>query len=130
MAMNLVVLTGRLTRDPELKYTQGGKAVVNFTVAVSRLKKDEADFINCVAWDKTGELVAEYFRKGSLIGLQGRIVTGSYEKDGQKRYTTEVYVDKIEFLESKKSGATENYTADYEAPSKDKGDMEEDEFPF
>ena len=76
MAMNLVVLTGRLTKDPELKYGASGTAYCRFTIAVGRaFQKDQTDFINCVAFGKTGELVGEYLRKGRMAGVQGRIQT-------------------------------------------------------
>ena len=94
--MNKVVLIGRLTKDPELKFTPGtGTAVARFTLAVDRkFSKDgkkEADFISVVAWGKTGELVANYMSKGRLLGVYGRIQTSTYDaKDGTKRYVTEV----------------------------------------
>lgn len=114
--MNIVVLTGKLTADPELKYTQSGKAWIKFSLAVQRnYKKDEVDFINCVAWDKTAELIAEYLRKGNKAGFEGSIRTGSYEKDGKKVYTTDINVSRIEFLESKKDKST-NDEIDSEFP--------------
>lgn len=115
--MNNVSLLGRLTRDPELKYTQSGTAVVRFNVAVdrrmSREKRQEAeaanqptaDFINCTAWRQTAELIANYFKKGNRIGITGRIQTGSYEKDGQKVYTTDIVVESVDFVESKNESA-------------------------
>ena len=105
--MNKVVLIGRLTKDPELKFTPGtGTAVTRFTLAVDRrTSKDgqrEADFISIVAWNKTAELVANYMSKGSLVGISGRIQTSTYDaKDGTKRYSTDVVVDEVQFLESK-----------------------------
>ena len=112
--MNICLLTGRLTKTPELRYTQNNTAFTQFTIAVNRPKKkdgtQEADFISCVAWNKTAELICTYLSKGSLVGLEGRIQTGTYDKqDGTKGYTTDVYVQKIEFLESKKS-ETQNAT--------------------
>ena len=112
--MNKVILLGRLTRDPEVKYTQGenAMAIARYTVAVDRrFKKDNdeqsADFINCVAFGKTGEFAEKYYRKGTKVCIEGRIQTGSYtNKDGQKVYTTEVVVENQEFAESKK--ASEN----------------------
>lgn len=109
--MNSVVLIGRLTRDPELRYIQSGTAVTRFTLAVdrnlSREKKQEmesrnqptADFINIVVWGKQAENCANYLAKGRLVGVQGRIQTGSYEKDGIRRYTTDVVASNVEFLE-------------------------------
>ena len=111
MAFNLVILTGRLTRDPELKYGASGTAYCKFTLAVNRMKKDDpADFIFCSAFGKTAELIGEHFRKGSALGLQGRIQQETYEKDGQKISKTGVTIDKIEFLESKKEEETQTNT--------------------
>ena len=95
--MNNIVLIGRITKDPELKYTNNGKGNTRFTLAVQR-NKDETDFINCVAWEKTAENTAEYFKKGSQIAVQGSIRTGSYEKDGRTVYTTDVWVYKFDFI--------------------------------
>ncbi|ARD47596.1 single-stranded DNA-binding protein [Sporosarcina sp. P33] len=103
--INRVVLVGRLTKDPELKYTQAGIAVVRFTLAVNRAFSNnqgerEADFINCVAWRKQAENISNYLRKGSLAGVDGRIQTGSFEdQDGKRVYTTEVVADSTQFLE-------------------------------
>lgn len=103
--MNLVILTGRLTRDPELKYGASGNAYCRFSVAVNRaFQKDQTDFINCVAFGKTAELIGEYLRKGRMCGVQGRIQVDTYENNGEKRYSTSVMVDRIEFLESKTNG--------------------------
>ena len=95
--MNNIVLIGRITKDPELKYTNNGKGNTRFTLAVQR-NKDETDFINCVAWEKTAENIAEYFKKGSQIAVQGTIRTGSYEKDGRTIYTTDIWVYKFDFI--------------------------------
>lgn len=99
--MNKVVLTGRLTKDAELRFAAGsGTAVARFTLAVNRrMKKDEADFISCIAFGKTAELIVQYFQKGSAITIaDGSIQTGSYEaQDGTRRYTTEVICREIEF---------------------------------
>ena len=103
MAFNLVILTGRLTKDPELKYGASGTAYCKFTLAVNRMKKEDgADFIFCSAFGKTAELIAEYVKKGHQLGIQGRIQQETYEKEGQQTSKTGVVVDKIEFLESKK----------------------------
>lgn len=107
--MNKVVLIGRLTKDPDLKFAQGtGKAITRFTLAVNRLmKKDEADFINCIAFGKTGETIAQYLTKGKQLAITGNIRTGSYEaKDGTKKYTTDVIIDSFEFI----SGGQANQT--------------------
>lgn len=104
--MNNVSLTGRLTRDVELRYTQGSNlAVGKFSIAVQRERKNaegkyDVDFINCVAFGKTAEALVNYTGKGKLIGVVGRIQTGNYtDKDGKKVYTTEVLVDKSDILE-------------------------------
>ncbi|MFQ8697163.1 MAG: single-stranded DNA-binding protein [Peptoniphilus harei] len=115
--MNSVNLIGRLVREPELKYTQSGLAVLRFTVAVDRkLSKDKreeaernnqptADFISCTAFGKTAEVIANYHSKGSQIGVEGRIQTGSYEKDGRRIYTTDVLVNSITFVGSKNNNS-------------------------
>ena len=107
MAFNLVILTGRLTKDPELKHGSSGTAYCKFTLAVNRMKKDDpADFIFCSAFGKTAELIAEYVKKGHQLGVQGRLQQDTYEKDGEKISKTGVTVDKIEFLESNKTEST------------------------
>lgn len=112
--LNRVVLTGNLTKDPELKVTQSGLSVVQFVIGVQRqfARKDgerEADFISCVAWRKTAENIAKYFRKGQLIGIDGRVQTRSYDdKNGQRVYVTEVVVDNFAFLSSQKGQGNQN----------------------
>lgn len=119
--MNQVGLVGRLTRDPELRYTQGGTAHCRFTLAVdrglSKEKREEAkekglptaDFISCQAWGKTAELIANYLGKGRQVGLEGYIRTGSYtNKDGQRVYTTDVNVYKIHFISDGAKRGQEN----------------------
>ena len=107
MAFNLVILTGRLTKEPELKHGASGTAYCKFTLAVNRMKKDDpADFIFCSAFGKTAELIAEYVKKGHQLGVQGRLQQDTYEKDGEKVSKTGVTVDKIEFLESNKTEST------------------------
>ena len=107
MAFNLVILTGRLTKEPELKFGASGTAYCKFTLAVNRMKKDDpADFIFCSAFGKTAELIAEYVKKGHQLGVQGRLQQDTYEKDGEKVSKTGVTVDKIEFLESNKTEST------------------------
>lgn len=106
--MNRVVLIGRLVADPEVRYTQSGKAVASYRLAVDRAYKQdgqpEADFINCVAWGSNGEFAGKYLAKGMKIAAEGRIHSGSYEKDGVKHYTTDVVVERHEFCESRSSG--------------------------
>lgn len=114
--MNKVILMGRLTRDPEVRYSQGDNsmAIARYSIAVDRrFKKDgdeqTADFINCVSFGKTAEFAEKYFHKGIKIAVVGRIQTGSYtNKDGQKVYTTDVVVEEQEFAESKGSASSEN----------------------
>lgn len=103
--MNSVVLIGRLTKDPEVRVSQDGGAIARYSLAVDRRKKDSgADFISCVAFGKGAEFAEKYLKKGTKIGVTGRIQTGSYtNKDGQKVYTTDVIVDTHEFVESKKT---------------------------
>lgn len=105
--MNRVMLIGRLTAKPELRYTGSNVPYSRFTVAVNRTFSNnngerETDFINCVIWRKQAENVCNYLDKGSLVSVEGRIQTGSYDdKDGNKRYTTDVVADSVQFLESK-----------------------------
>ena len=138
--INRVVLVGRITKDPELRKTQSGTSVVSFTIACNRRvpsQGQDADFINCVAWNKTADFMTQYVKKGALLGLEGRIQTRSYDdKDGKRVYVTEVVADSVQFLESKKqaeNGGNEAYTApvmqnnecgDYGA------EIETDDLPF
>lgn len=106
--MNNVQLVGRLTRDPEVRYSDGGSTVARFSLAVDRRfhkeGQQDVDFISCVAFGKTAEFIEKYFSKGMRMGLIGRIQTGSYtNQEGQKIYTTDVYTDNVEFVESKGS---------------------------
>lgn len=134
--MNKVILMGRLTRDPEVRYTQGEKStcIANFSLAVDRRFKTEdqsADFIQCVAFGKLGEHVERYYRKGMKTGIVGRIQTRNYtNRDNQKVYVTEVVVEEMEFAESKSAQAQsygqpqQNHTAPaqtYGAPAQDSG---------
>ena len=107
MAINRVILIGRMTKDLETRMTSTGKQVGTFTLAVNRQgKQEEADFIRCVAWNKTAELMAKYTHKGSLIGIEGRIQTGSYtDRDGKQVYTTDIVCDSVQFLEPKQQQA-------------------------
>ena len=106
--MNSVQLIGRLTDNIDLRYTSTGMAVGSFNLAVDRDFKNqngerETDFIRCQIWRKSAESLADFTRKGSRIGVQGRIQTGSYEKNGQKIFTTDIVVEKFDLLESKNS---------------------------
>ena len=121
--MNKVILVGRLTRDPEVRYSQGenATAVARYTLAVDRrFKRDgepTADFINCVVFGKSAEFAEKYFRQGLRVAISGRITTGSYtNKDGIKVYTTEVTVEEQEFAESKAESEA-NKTSNQQATS-------------
>ena len=150
--MNKAILVGRLTKDPEMRTTSSGIAVTSFTVAVNRPYSDQSgerqtDFINCVIWRKQAENVAKYCTKGSLVAVEGRIQTRSYDhQDGSKRYVTEVVCDNVTFLSSKGSSNSSEpmnfsnnsnndvVTTDVtEDPFKDFGDeiaLSEDDLPF
>jgi single-strand DNA-binding protein len=110
--MNRVVLVGRLTKDPELRYTPNGVPVATFTLAVNRNFSNqqgerETDFINCVVWRKPAENVANFLKKGSLAGVDGRIQTRNYEgQDGKRVYVTEVLAESVQFLEPKNAAAS------------------------
>lgn len=114
MSMNRVVLVGRLTRDPELRYTPNGVAVANFTIASNRPFKNEngeseADFINCVVWRKAAESLANYMKKGNQIGVDGRLQSRSYDDaDGKRVFVTEVVAESVQFLETKGSNQNNN----------------------
>jgi single-strand DNA-binding protein len=128
--MNFICLIGRLTRDPELRRTGSGVAVTSFTLAVDRDyapegQEKETDFIDCVAWRQTGELVAKYFTKGRMAAVNGRLQIRNWQdKDGNKRRSAEVLVDNVYFVDSKKNteGATNNLgdqmDTDYELPAR------------
>lgn len=123
--LNRTVLVGRLTRDPDLRYTPNGVAVANFTVAVNRPfsnqeGKQEADFINCVVWRKQAENLANYMSKGSQIGVDGRLQSRTYDdKDGKTVFVTEVVADSVQFLEPKSNGSKQSNTAPAEQPQND-----------
>ena len=121
--MNRVILMGRLTRDPEIRYSQGERSmtIAKYTLAVDRRGRrnqdndQSADFINCVAFDRAGEFAEKYFRQGMRVLVSGRIQTGNYvNKDGQKVYTTDVILDDQEFADSK--SAASNMGSDYAQP--------------
>lgn len=103
--INRVVLVGRITKDPELRKTSSGISTVSFTVACNRrFSKDQTDFINCVAWRQSADFLANYVRKGALIGVEGSIQTRNYEnQQGQRVYVTEVLAENVQILESKNS---------------------------
>lgn len=137
--MNKVIIIGRFTRDPEIKYTTGenATATARFSLAVNRRFKNkegnyDADFINCVAFGKTAEFIEKYFTKGMAIGITGRIQTGSYtNKEGQKIYTTDVVVEETEFVESKNKGTSDNVPNNNANSNSDfEETVSDDEMPF
>lgn len=123
--MNSINLIGRLTKDLEIKKTQNGNSFVNFTIAINRTYTSasgerEADFINCVAWNKTAENMFTYLGKGSLIGIEGKLQTRNYEDNNGKRiYVTEILVSNVEFLENKQSNNNQNDFVQNNAVSND-----------
>lgn len=129
--MNKVILMGRLTRDPELRYSTGERqmAIARYTLAVARKVKTndtEADFINCIAFGKSAEFVEKYFRQGQRVLIEGRLQTGSYtNKEGQKVYTTDIVVETQEFADGK-NGDTAKNTDDFMPVD----EMNEDGLPF
>lgn len=137
--MNKVIIIGRFTRDPEIKYSTGenATATARFSLAVNRRFKNkegnyDADFINCVAFGKTAEFIEKYFTKGMAIGITGRIQTGSYtNKEGQKVYTTDVVVEETEFVESKNKGTSDNVPNNNANSNSDfEETVSDDEMPF
>lgn len=156
--LNRVVLVGRLTKDPDLRYTPNGVAVANFTLAVNRpfsnqQGNNEADFINCVVWRRAAENLANFMSKGSLVGVDGRVQTRNFEgQDGKRVFITEIVADSVQFLESKGSSGsprggqdssnydsnqnqapTNNSRANENDPFKDSGepiDISDDDLPF
>ena len=130
--MNKVILIGRLTRDPELNFAAGtGTAVCRFSLAVTRpFKKDETDFINCIAFEKTGETIAQYLTKGRQLAVTGSIRTGSYDaKDGTKRYTTDVIVDSFEFIGNSNGNNNNQSNTSYQDSNFDQGGFYDDMVP-
>ena len=122
--MNSVQLLGRLTRDPDVRYTDGGSTIARFSLAVDRRFKQEggdtADFINCIAFGKTAEFIERYIFKGTKIALNGRIQTGSYtNKDNVKVFTTDVVVENVEFAESKNNNSNAGSNVNTSAQNED-----------
>ena len=135
--MNKVCLVGRLTAKPELRYTGANVAYTRFTLAVNRTFSNaqgqrEADFINIIVWRKAAENVAQYLDKGSQVSVDGRIQTGSYtDKDGNRRYTTDVVADNVQFLDSRRQNNNINETPyDYQEPVEPANDVNIAEDPF
>jgi single-strand DNA-binding protein len=134
--MNISTLIGRLTKEGDLTYSATGTAIYKNSIAVNRkFKKDEADFINLVAFQKTAELMANHLTKGDQVGIEGRIQTGSYEKDGKRIYTFDVVVDNITFIGGKKQEKPANEppkTKVSEDPFQGNGSItiQDDDLPF
>jgi len=141
--LNKVILIARIVRDIDVKYSQGENptAVARFSVAVDRKFKNaqgeyEADFPSCLAFGKTAEFITKYFSKGMKIGIEGRIQTGQYEKDGVKHYTTEIVIDQAEFVEAKKdsgqggSGGKQPSLSEVNDFIPVSGDLDDSSLPF
>lgn len=130
--INNVVLTGRLTKDVQLRKTASGKSVASLTVAVDRGRRAEgqpsADYVPCIAWEKTAELLAQYCHKGSLIGVEGKVQTRNYQDPNtqKKVYVTEVVINNLTFLESKNQ-QTQTEPEQYDEPLMD---IDSDDLPF
>lgn len=129
LLINNVVLVGRLTKDPDLRYTSSGTAVATFTLAVNRNFTSqngnrEADFINCVIWRKSAETLANYARKGTLLGVTGRIQTRSYDnQQGQRVYVTEVVAENFQLLESRAASENRQQTGGYQSSGQSTNDF-------
>lgn len=135
--MNRTVLVGRLTKDPDLRYTSGGTAVASFLLAVNRSFKNqsgerEADFINCIIWRKAAENFANFTHKGSLVGVDGRIQTRNYEnKEGNRVYVTEIIVENFDLLESKSSNQnSQSGQQNNQHSNNEQIDIQDDDLPF
>lgn len=145
--LNRVVLVGRLTRDPDLRYTQNGVAVANFTIAVNRPFTNQegnrdADFINCVVWRKPAENLANYMKKGNMVGVDGRLQSRTYkDQDGKTVFVVEVVADSVQFLESRKDNnqsqqqnqQSQQATTNTDEPFANEGqpiDVSDDDLPF
>lgn len=139
--LNKVILIGRITKEISLMRTNTNRDYTRFTLAVNRRTQNgeqNADFISCIAWNKTAVTMHDYLRKGALIAIEGRLNTGSYEKNGERIYTTDVIVENFHFLESKKDSESQNATSytntsqttnePYEAPTE--LDIANEELPF
>jgi single-strand DNA-binding protein len=134
--INKVILIGRLTKDPELKYTQASTAVCSFSIANNKTyvtggeKKEQVSYFNCVAWAKTAEVIAEYCKKGQRIAIDGRLQQRSWDdQDGKKRQTVEVVVETFQFLSDKKTGEQQQGTGP-EPPFGDNPFSDDSEIPF
>ena len=133
--INSVSLTGRLTSHPEIKFTSTGKTYIRFSLAVNRNFKNgdgerETDFIRCILWGKVGEAFIKFTRKGSLVGVSGRLQTQNYEKDGRKVYITEVVVENFALLESKEVTEARENNPIPNTQSNEVIEFSEDDLPF
>ena len=135
--INKVILMGRLTKDPELRYTNSGTPVISFSVAINNGygEKQQTDFVNCVAWNKTAEFVTKNFTKGKMIIVIGRITTRSWEtQDGKRAYATEVTANEVSFGETKTSPQLNTHQTAAQPPMQDDDDFtpldEDDDLPF
>ena len=131
--MNNVCLIGRVTKGVQERRTQNGTPVVSFTLAVDRRKKEDgADFIPCIAWDKSAETIARYVHKGDLFAVTGYIQTRSYEKDGRRNYATEVVTIGFKFLERKREMQSDSHSCQNKSDSYDgwANDIDSSEIPF
>lgn len=130
MGYSKTIFVGNLTRDPEMRVTQTGKSVCSFSVAVKRRRQDVTDFHDCVAWEKTADAICKHFHKGKEILVEGELQRRSYEKDGQKRWVTELVVDTFSFVGRK--GDDERFGANTAPGFGDFGTVEDDddELPF
>lgn len=124
--MNVFAFAGNITRDIELKTTQGGKKVASFGIAINE-GKDKTTFLNCVAWEKTAELLSEYCKKGDRLSGSGRIDIRSYDKDGEKKYVTEVIVMQFDFPPK---STTEEKAKPEKAATRKAYDIDQDSIPF
>ncbi|OHD69597.1 MAG: hypothetical protein A2W19_00900 [Spirochaetes bacterium RBG_16_49_21] len=139
--LNKAILVGRLTKDPELRYTQSGTAVCSFSIANNRTytaggeKKEQVSYFNCVAWAKAGEIIAEYCKKGQRIGIEGRLQQRSWDdQEGKRRYTVEIVVDNFQFLsgrqETVSEAPTETPAGSPESPPDTGNPFSDEDVPF
>jgi single-strand DNA-binding protein len=143
--INRVVLIGRLVKDPELKYTQSGSALANFSIANNRTyvasgeKKEIVSYFNCIAWGKSGEVIVQYCKKGNRIAIEGRLQQRSWDdQEGKKRSTVEVVVENFQFLATSRPGSSEesspgssgSHTPTGEAPEGPENPFSDEEIPF
>jgi len=135
--INKVILIGRLTREPELKYIPSGTAIANFSLASNKSftqngeKKESTSFFNCIAWAKLGEIMAQYCKKGHRIGIEGKLHQRSWEdKDGNKRSVVEIVVDNFQFLDSKKGDDSGDNTEGNPVPDEQSPPFDDDSIPF